>query len=138
VAALPRRYPIDLSERKDWDSLNNAILGLFHLDDEIKRFLPDTGTSGRRAESLVKVDGLSVILVTMNAGARLHEHTAPGPITIQPIRGTFTVSVGGESHVVATGGLISIAFGERHAVEAVDSGAFLLTISGLSGRFVVR
>jgi quercetin dioxygenase-like cupin family protein len=108
--------------------MSNAILGEFRLDDEIERFHPDSGVSGRRAETLIKVDGLRVVLVTMNAGAVLHEHSAPGPITIHAVQGRFTVRVEGASHDLPTGGLISIEMNVRHAVEAVENGAFLLTI----------
>lgn len=108
-----------------------AILGEFRLQDEIARLQPDDSRSGRRAETLVKSDRLRVVLVTMRAGAELQEHSAPGPITIHALSGTFDVDVGGGSRVLAAGDLISIDGGVRHAVRSVDDGAFLLTISWL-------
>lgn len=113
--------------------MSNALLGAFRLDDEIARFHPDTGTSGRRAETLIKTAGLRVVLVTMNAGAALHEHIAPGPITIHAIKGRFMVQVEGTPREVSTGDLVSIQSGVRHAVEAVEDGAFLLTIGAGTG-----
>jgi quercetin dioxygenase-like cupin family protein len=114
--------------------MSNAVLGAFRLDDEIARFRPESGTSGRRAETLIKTTGLRVVLVTMNAGAALHEHSAPGPITIHALRGHFTVRVEGTPRDLPGGELISVQTGIRHAVEAVDDGAFLLTIgSGAVG-----
>ncbi len=106
------------------------ILGEFNLDAEINRFAPDSTSAGRRAETLIKNDRLRVVLVTMRTGAVLHDHHAPGPITIHPVRGSFMVTVGGEERQVDAGSLISIEAGAVHAVRALDDGAFLLTIGG--------
>jgi quercetin dioxygenase-like cupin family protein len=105
------------------------VLGTFDLAAEIERFQPGEGASGRRAETLIKNDRLRLVLVTMRAGAMLDEHTAPGPITIQALRGRFVVTAGDRDHTLDEGGLIAIGAGVRHAVRAVDGGAFLLTIS---------
>ena len=65
----------------------------------------------------------------MRAGAQLHEHLAPGAITIYTLRGEITVTVGDAEHELATGGLIPLSAGVRHAVLARSDGAFLLTIA---------
>jgi len=106
------------------------VLGRFSLDEEIARFAPAPNQSGRRAETLIKTDGLRVVLVTMHAGIMLHDHVAPGPITIQALRGRFAIRVNGEEHELPAGELIAIETGVRHAVEAREEGAFLLTIGG--------
>ncbi|HEX5164126.1 MAG TPA: cupin domain-containing protein [Thermomicrobiales bacterium] len=108
-----------------------TIYGPVQLDDEIERFQPGErdSVSGRRSETLIKTDDLRVVLITMQAGASLAEHTAPGTITIQVVQGEMTVEVGEASHELAAGGLISLAGGVRHAVHARSDGAFLLTIA---------
>jgi quercetin dioxygenase-like cupin family protein len=98
------------------------------LNAEIARFPPDV-PSGRRAETLLKTPRLRVVLVTMQAGAELHEHAAPGPITVQPLQGKFTLLVEGEERDIAKGALAAVESGARHAVRAVEDGAFLLTIA---------
>jgi quercetin dioxygenase-like cupin family protein len=108
---------------------DQAILGAFDLAAEIERFRPGEGASGRRAETLVKTDRLRLVLVTMRAGAALEEHTSPGPITIQALRGRFAVTVRNQEHELNETGLIALDAGVPHAVRAVDAGAFLLTIS---------
>ena len=110
-------------------SMNEDILGAFNLDDEITRYPPEDDAAGRRAETLLKSDQLRVVLVTMRAGSELREHLAPGTITIHALRGELTVMVGEREHMLATGGLISLAPGVRHAVRANTDGAFLLTIA---------
>jgi quercetin dioxygenase-like cupin family protein len=107
----------------------NDILGQAVLAEEIERFPPGPGAAGRRAETLIKADRLRVVLVTMRAGAVLHEHTAPGPITIHALRGRFAVTVADEEREIADGTVIAVAARVRHAVRAIEDGAFLLTIS---------
>ncbi len=98
------------------------------LSAEIARFPPD-GTSGRRSEILLKTRSLRVLLVTMRAGTELHEHAAPGTITVQPIAGRFLFIVADEEREMEPGTLISVDGGVRHAVRAVADGTFLLTIA---------
>lgn len=98
------------------------------LRREAIRLLPGA-PRGRRAETLVKRPDLRVVLVTMRAGAELREHDAPGTITVQPLQGLFAFSTGDEEREIAPGDLISLAAGVRHAVRAIDDGAFLLTLA---------
>jgi len=109
--------------------MTDALLGSFNLAEEIERFSPGTDSAGRRAETLIKSDRLRVVLVTMRAGITLHEHTAPGPITIHTLRGRLVATVDGEERELATGDLIALASGVRHAVKMLTDGAFLLTIA---------
>lgn len=108
--------------------MTEPILGRFDLGAEIARLAPGDNAAGRRAETLIKGDRFRVVLIAMRAGAHLQEHTAPGPITIQALRGEFTVTVGDEESALPAGALISLAAGIEHAVRAVSDGAFLLTI----------
>jgi quercetin dioxygenase-like cupin family protein len=104
-----------------------GVLGRFDVEEEIARFPPD-GPSGRRAETLLKTPSLRVVLITMRAGTELHEHTAPGPITVQPLQGRFALVVDGEALEIAPGAVVALAERTRHAVRAIEDGAFLLTI----------
>lgn len=108
--------------------MTEHLLGAFHLDDEIARFRPGDTEAGRRAETLIKTDGLRVVLVTMRAGIALHEHTAPGPITIHVLQGRFHVTFEDQDRELDPGDLLSLAGGVRHAVTTLADGAFLLTI----------
>jgi quercetin dioxygenase-like cupin family protein len=101
---------------------------LFDLNAEIDRFVPD-GASGRRSETLVKTKDLRVVLVTMRAGTTLQEHSAPGTTTMQPLSGRFVFTAEGVDREIAPGDLISAAPGVRHVVQAIEDGAFLLTLA---------
>lgn len=98
------------------------------LNAEIARFPPD-GPSGRRSEILLKTPSLRVVLVTMRAGTELHEHSAPGTITVQPLAGRFLFIVASEEREMGPGMVLSVEGGVRHAVRAIADGAFLLTIA---------
>ncbi len=108
--------------------MTDGLLGAFNVDEEIERFPPGDTAAGRRAVTLVKSEGLRVVLVTMRAGITLHEHTAPGPITIHALRGRFVVTFADEEREVGPGDSISLSAGVRHAVNTLADGAFLLTI----------
>ena len=81
--------------------------------------------SGR---TLVKEPDLRVVLLALRAGARLKEHHAPGPISIQVIEGPIRVSLPAESVDLTAGQLLALESGVRHDVEAIEDSAFLLTI----------
>jgi quercetin dioxygenase-like cupin family protein len=108
--------------------MSDGLLGVFNLDAEIERFQPGDTEAGRRAETLIKADGLRVVVVTMRAGISLHEHIAPGPITIHALRGRFVVTFGNQEREIGPGDLVSLESGIRHAVGTIEDGAFLLTI----------
>lgn len=108
--------------------MNDGLLGAFNVDKEIERFRPGDTVAGRRAETLIKADGLRVVLVTMRSGISLHEHTAPGPLTIHALNGRFSVTFENQDRELGPGDLLSLASGVRHAVKTLADGAFLLTI----------
>ena len=108
--------------------MTDTLLGTFNVDEEIRRFRPGDTEAGRRAETLIKTDGLRVVLVTMRAGISLHEHTAPGPITIHAVHGRFEVTFDKEVRELGPGDIVALATGVRHAVHTLADGAFLLTI----------
>jgi quercetin dioxygenase-like cupin family protein len=100
----------------------------FDLNAEIARFPPDV-PSGRRSQTLIKTPSLRVVLVTMRAGTELHDHFAPGPITLQPLQGRFALILADGEREMDAHALVALEGGVRHAVRALDDGAFLLTIA---------
>lgn len=105
----------------------------FNLREVKSQFPPDPDSVARhRAEILVKSDTLRVVLVTALSGGKLHDHSAPGPITIHVIDGAFALTVDGSRQVVAADEVVVISPGVNHEVECVEDGSFLLTIAHLS------
>lgn len=111
----------------------NRTYEIFNLDKVISEFPPDPESEAkRRAELLVKSDTLRVVLITAITGSKLHEHNAPGPITIHVVHGQFTLTIDDEARVMNQGDVAIVAPGIMHEVECNQDGAFLLTIAHLS------
>jgi hypothetical protein len=66
--------------------------------------------------------------MALRAGARLQEHKASGPISIQVIEGQLRVSLSAESFALNAGQLLALESDRHHDVEAIEDCAFLLTI----------
>src|SRR6187431_2710175 len=107
------------AESHGGDMATQENITQFDLNAEIERFPPDV-PSGRRSETLIKTPRLRVVLITMRAGAELHEHVAPGTITVQPIRGRFAFTAGDDEREIMAGTLVSVEGGVRHAVRALE------------------
>lgn len=109
------------------------VYEVFNLNSVISEFPPDPESKAKhRAEILVKSDTLRVVVVTAVAGGYLHEHSAPGPITVQVLEGRFTLTIDGEPRVLEAGDIAVVSPDISHGVVCEEDGAFLLTIAHLS------
>jgi quercetin dioxygenase-like cupin family protein len=78
--------------------------------------------------TLVKEPSLRIVLMAVPAGGRMEQHTASGPISVQVLEGRFHLSTPHGGVDLAPGTLLAIQPGIPHDVEAIEDGAFLLTI----------
>ena len=114
-------------------SLNRPLSGdvlVFDLDaarEELAR-TPAVTAGGRQARTLLKDGGLRVTLIVLGAGAVIPEHHADGPITVHAIDGRIAFTVGGETHDLEPGRVLSARAGLPHSVRSESGGAFLLTV----------
>jgi len=119
---------------KRYDSKQRLLSGpvLFcELEDEIAQLKedPEWQQRHRNAVTLVKEPHLSVVLVVLQKGAKLQEHRAPGPFTIQVLNGAVRVGIDHEIRTVMRNGLVSMEKGIPHDVEALEETALLVTIA---------
>lgn len=84
---------------------------------------------GRTARTLVKDDHLRVTLVTLGPGGEVGEHTAPGPITVQPLSGRARFTVDGTDHELGVGDFLALEANVTHSVASEEGGTFLLTVT---------
>lgn len=107
----------------------------FRLEEEEgKATHADTlARDGRSSRTLLKDGALRVTLIVLAEGGGIPEHTAPGPITVQPLRGHVEVVVEGERHGVEAGEILSLGPAVAHSVSSDDGAAFLLTVSHTQG-----
>lgn len=81
--------------------------------------------SGIFSKLLLKADDLRLVLIAMDTGARMKEHSANGTISIHALEGTLRV----HSQDLHPGQVLTLAPGIKHDVEAREDCAFLLTIA---------
>ena len=109
-------------------ALENPMLA-FDLTAEIEHLRQETGwQAGRNSKTLVKRADFRVVLTVMQSGARLHEHKAPGPISVQTVAGHIRMHAGKKLFDLPVGNLLSLERDIAHDVEALEDSAFLLTI----------
>ena len=85
--------------------------------------------SGQNAKTLVKHDGLRIVLIALKARSRIPEHHTEAQISIQTVVGHIQVRAQGRSFELRAGGLLALDQGVPHEVGAVEESAFLLTIA---------
>lgn len=104
---------------------------VFRLDEERERTAdPETVQKhGRSARTLLKDGPLRVTLVVLGPGGRLAEHSAEGPITVQPLEGVIRFTAKGETTEVRQGDLLTAGAGVPHTVTSEAGAAFLLTVA---------
>lgn len=90
--------------------------------------------SGSYSKLLVKANDLRVLLVAMDAGALMKEHHTDGTTTVHVLQGAVGVRIQDKLQTLLTGHVLTLAPRIRHAVEARDDSAFLVTISWPTGQ----
>ncbi len=107
----------------------------FDITRELAQLHGEAGwQSGQNAKTLVKYDGLRVVLIALQAGSKIPEHQTEGQIAIQIVVGHIQVRAEGRSFELRSGGLLALDQGLGHRVEALEESAFLLTIAWPSGK----
>jgi quercetin dioxygenase-like cupin family protein len=107
----------------------------FDLAAEVRRLESEQPWQAKHtANTIVKYPDLRVILVALQAGARLEEHQAAGTISIQVLSGTIRVQTPDRAFDLQNSQLLTLQNGLRHRVDAIASSVFLLTIAWPSGQ----
>lgn len=102
----------------------------FDLQTEVDQLQqqPSYREGDHSGRTLVKEPDLRIVLMVFRAGARMQEHHASGPISIQALQGSLRAHLSDASIDLAPGQLLVLESGIRHDVEAIEDSAFLLTI----------
>jgi quercetin dioxygenase-like cupin family protein len=87
-------------------------------------------SSGRSAETVFggHEHALRQTVLALTAGSALDEHENPGEATIQVLRGRVRLTAGQVTWEGRSGDLLVVP-DARHAVEAIEDSAILLTVS---------
>ncbi len=103
-----------------------------HLQPGDKAVLLPTDVSQRpMSMALFKSRDLEVVHFVMQPGQELRSHRAPGEITVQCLQGRIAVQHGEQPAVTELGAaeMLFLAGGEPHAVQALETSMFLVTIA---------
>jgi quercetin dioxygenase-like cupin family protein len=83
---------------------------------------------GRDSITLVRDDGFDVVLIALKSGGTLHEHRAPGPITVLVLEGRVVFSGKGQHLEAGPHDLLTLEAYATHALQALEPSAVLVTI----------
>jgi len=73
-------------------------------------------------------DALKVVLMALDAGQELSEHTASMPAVIQLLRGKSNVTLGSDVHSLAEGAWVHMPANLTHSVSAIEPTVLLLLL----------
>lgn len=93
---------------------------------------PHLDTNGWRTVTLVHRDTLRVVLMAFDAGARMPEHDAPGPVTLQVLRGRLRIGTPDGAVELVPGQLLALETALVHDVEALEESDLLLGVHPLA------
>lgn len=81
------------------------------------------------AHPLYKTVGMQIMLIALNAQAELKKHSAPGPISVQVIKGSISFRTDEMANDLITGQIITLEAQVPHSVYAHERSIFLVTKS---------
>ncbi|MGH2610513.1 MAG: hypothetical protein ACRDHF_15640 [Tepidiformaceae bacterium] len=105
---------------------------MHHIDleaaaDELLGRLPG---NRRSSESLAREAGVSVVMMAMESGDAIQEHSANGVVAVQLLRGRIAVSSNNETVTLEPREMVLFQPRVRHSVKAADRSVLILTVTG--------
>jgi len=85
---------------------------------------------GRRSENLAREAGISLVMMVMEAGDTIDEHSADGVVIVHTLRGQLALTVAGEKSELRPGQLALLQPGVPHGLSARKQSVVILTIAG--------
>ncbi len=103
-----------------------------HIDLEATadRLLQELPGSQRKTENIARESGVSLILMAMKEGDVLEEHTAPGVVIVQVLRGGIRLQAGSSGTDMGPGQIVMLQPNVPHRHEATAESVVLLTVTG--------
>lgn len=83
----------------------------------------------RNARTLVEDASFRLVLMVLKTGARMHEHRAAGWVSLQGLDGHLRLRAGEHTAELTAGRVVVLQPDLTHSVDAVEEGAFLLSIA---------
>jgi quercetin dioxygenase-like cupin family protein len=118
----------EVDRQEHMPPFENGALAL-DLPAEIDQLREGTAWSGHNARKLVDYDDLRVVLIALDAKARLGQHRHGGRVSIHALTGHIQVTVAEWTFDLRPGGLLTLERNVAHDVQAVAESAFLVTMT---------
>jgi quercetin dioxygenase-like cupin family protein len=90
--------------------------------------LVSVDTEATVSRTVLKAEGVRLVLFSFDAGQELSEHTAAVPVLLQVLDGRLTVSSGGQTVELQPGGVVHLPTRAPHSVVAAEPSRMLLTM----------
>lgn len=116
--------------RPEGDRVLDAVLVKVDLEEKLEHIRNETAwkEGDRNAITVFKNEEISMVLISLHAGAELKPHKAPGPINVQVLEGKMSFSADNQVFEIKKGQLITLRKEIPHSVVALEDSAFLLTV----------
>jgi quercetin dioxygenase-like cupin family protein len=103
----------------------------FNLEREIAQLHEEDAwlRTGRNSKTLVKQPDFRIVLMALQKGAHLEEHSADARISIHALRGHVKLQLPEQTVDLPRGHLLVLDRALEHDMEALEESAVLLTIS---------
>lgn len=106
-----------------------AALHILDLDAEADRLLAKLPGHRRQAQTLARESGTSVVLMAVEAGDEIQEHSAKSPVSIQVMRGHVNLKAAGQAVELRSGQLAFLQPEVAHGLVAIEQSVVLLTLA---------
>lgn len=134
MTQVQRKMSQEKEGRTGHDSLAGhltAPLMDFNLKKEIAQLHEEEAWSrtGRNSKTLVKQPDFRIVLIALQKGGHLEEHSTDARISIYTLGGHVKLQLPGRTVDMSEGHLLVLDRSVEHDLEALDESAILLTIS---------
>lgn len=97
-----------------------------HLDDVGS--LIEVNEAATVSRTVLKAEGVRLVLFSFDTGEELSEHTAAMPVLLQVLDGRLTIEAGGQTVELRPGGVVHLPTRMPHSVVAEEPSRMLLTM----------
>jgi len=119
------------TQRPEGDRSIDAPLASIDLSlfmEQIKQE-PSWKTSKQNAITVLKTNGLRIVLIALHEGMEISRHSAEGIISVQVLEGHIKFSTDQQSLELSKGQMLALHERIPHSVLAIKESMFLLTLS---------
>ena len=101
-----------------------------NLDDEADRLVAELKGAGHASRSLAREAGVSLVLMALEGGDAVREHSTAGATSIHVLRGHAAIGSAGQVWDCLPGDVLFFQPDVRHDIAAQEQTVVLLTITG--------